>query len=78
LNYIHYCTIKNGDQTSSFATGVESPAAGELAEVSEIFAPVSCTLSLETDQQFPSRQMHCLLLHDIFAGRSSFPPQPVA
>ncbi|KRY12861.1 hypothetical protein T12_9418 [Trichinella patagoniensis] len=29
LNYIHYCTIKNGDQTSSFATGVESPAAGE-------------------------------------------------
>ncbi|KRZ64301.1 hypothetical protein T08_1874 [Trichinella sp. T8] len=35
--------IERFSSTSSFATGVESPAAGELAEVSEIFAPVSCT-----------------------------------
>ncbi|KRZ63997.1 hypothetical protein T08_10120 [Trichinella sp. T8] len=36
--------IDKFSSTSTFASGVESPATGELAEVLEIFVPIFCTL----------------------------------
>ncbi|KRY18646.1 hypothetical protein T12_16506, partial [Trichinella patagoniensis] len=83
---VNICWYHSGTifKRPDFVIGVESPAAGELEKVLEIFVPVFCTspfqhfYTLETDQQFPNQQMHCSLLRGKFAEWSSIPPLPVA